>query len=135
VGFDIMNLPTKASGIIEIIAFDSGGGPSNVSTKFIPVTALEARQFQGSEASLPGNVIGYTWAGNKVIEYWNMDATTAAAGVLAKIIKPFKSYSATDTFTPPYGQEQQIITIVREYLGVIPPKDTINNNADIKANG
>lgn len=123
--FDIVNLPTKCAGIIEIVQLNI-----NATTLFVPVTVLEGRQLYGSEASLPGNVIGYTLLDNRTIEYWGMDSVTADAGVYARLIKQFKEFADTDDLLLPYGQDERIMELVRQYLGMIPPKDLINTNAD-----
>jgi hypothetical protein len=59
-----------------------------------------------------------------------MDGATASAGVDIRLIKQFKSYASTDEVLLPYGQNARILELVREYLGVIPPKDIINNNTN-----
>jgi len=121
---DVVDLPKKTGGIIEILT------SSTTTTLFIPVGTMEGEQLYGSEASLPGNVIGFSFSGARDIEYWDMTAGEAAAGVVIRLIKQFKSYSSTDNVKLPYGQDARVMELVREYLGVIPPKDTLNNNAD-----
>lgn len=125
--FDVVDLPKKAGGIIEITE------ASNNTTKYVPVSAIEGEQLYGSEGSLPDNIIGYTMHGSRIIEYWGMVVATVPADIVIKAIKQFKGYSITDNILLPYGQDERIIELVRQYLGVIPPKDLINDNAD--ANG
>lgn len=129
--FDVVDLPTVCGGIIEILSRATGVYPNiSTTTTFVPVSAIQGRQLYGSEASLPGNVIGYSWTRGRVIEYWGMDAATGAMGAVARIIKQFRSYSDTDNVVLPYGQDERIIELVRQFLGAIPPKDLINDNAD-----
>ena len=119
-------MPRKAGGIFDILL------STTTTTKFVPVSVLEGNQFYGAEGSLPGNVIGYSWNGARTVEFWDMSASEAAADVTVRAIKQFKSYASTDNVLLPYGQDERIIELVRQFLGVIPPKDIINNNADIK---
>ena len=122
---DMVDLPRKAGGVLEILM------PTTTTTKFIPVSTMEGEQLYGSEASLSGNVIGFSLSGNRYIEYWDLDiAETPAAGVVIRLIQQFKSYARTDNVLLPYGQDERIMELVRQYLGLIPPKDIINTEAD-----
>ena len=129
---DVVDLPRKSSGILEILQGTLLGlGPSNTTTtKFIPVSTMEGEQFYGSESSLPDNVIGFSFSGARAIEYWGMKAADATLGVYIRLIKQFKAYALTDNVILPYGRDQQIIELVRQFLGAIPPKDLVNDNAD-----
>ena len=121
---DIVDLPRKTGGIFDVLS-----GSDNTTT-FVPVSVLEGNQFYGSESSLPGTIVGYAWDGARSIEFWNMSASEASAGVKIRLIQQFKSYGSGDNVVLPYGQDQRIIEMVREFLG-LPPKDLVNNNADI----
>jgi len=129
---DVVDLPRKSSGILEILQGTLLGlGPSDTTTtKFIPVSTMEGEQFYGSESSLPDNVIGFSFSGARAIEYWGMKAADATLGVYIRLIKQFKAYALTDNVILPYGRDQQIIELVRQFLGAIPPKDLVNDNAD-----
>jgi hypothetical protein len=129
---DIVDLPRKTGGIMEIIQWDGVGLTANpeLSTLFVPVSTMEGEQLYGSESSLPGNVVGFSWSGDRRIEFWGLSAVRAAEGVNVRYIKQFRSYASTDRILLPFGQEQAIIDKVREYLGATPPKDLVNDNAD-----
>lgn len=118
---DIVDLPRKAGGILSIIEDDT------TTTKYVPVSILEGDQLHGSESSLPDNVIGFSMNGPRNIEYWNMSAAT---DLIVRVIPQFRSFSDTDNVPLPYGQDQRIIELVRQYLAGIPPKDTVNNEVD-----
>ena len=124
---DLVDLPRKSGGVYEITA------NANYSLKFIPVTTMEGEQIYGAESTLNGAEIGFAMTGPRYIEYWEMSSAEATAGVVIRAIKQFKSYSSTDNVLLPYGQDERIIELVREYLSGIPPKDLVNDNAD--ANG
>jgi len=124
---DIVDLPKKAGGVLEIMPDTA----VLTTTVFVPVSTLEGEQIYGSESSLPGNVIGFSFSGGRTIEYWDMSAAQAAQGVVVRLIQQFKSYSNTDNVLLPYGQNKAIIDLVREFMGAIPPKDLVNTNADV----
>ena len=131
---DIVDLPRKAGGILGVKE-DPSLGTTTTTTQFVPVSTTEGEQLYGSEGSLPGNVVGYSWAGYerdgvRAIEFWGATASPIANGVIVRYIKQFKSYTSTQTFIPPFGQDQLIIDKVREFMGATPPKDTVNDNAD-----
>jgi len=130
---DVVDLPRKTGGVYEIIT--PNGASTIPTTHFVPVTTMEGEQLWGSESSLPGTVIGFSWASSRIIEYWYMSPAEAADGVAIRLIKQFKSYANTDNVNLPYGQDQRIIDLTRQYMGAIPPKDLVNDNADIKVNG
>ena len=138
---DIVDLPKKGSGVLEIMKIAAiGAAITTTTTAFVPISTMEGEQFYGSEASLPGNIIGFSFSNGDptatgTLEFWNMDAATATAGVKARVIKQFRSYSSTDNVLLPYGQDARIIELVRQFLGDIPPKDLVNNNADPQRNG
>ena len=124
---DVVDLPRKTGGVFDVIAKDQ----TPAVTKFVPVTPLEGDQLMGSESSLPGNVVGYSFTGPRTIEYWDMSAAEAVASVVARLLKQFKSYSNSDNVLLPYGQDERIVELVRQYLGVIPPKDLVNDNTNV----
>jgi len=134
--YDVVDLPRKTGGILEVLQLDGGANPiiTTTTTNYVPVTTMEGEQFYGSEASLPGNVVGFSWmAGvwsNRYIEFWGMSAAEAAAGVSVRYIPQFSQLTATQEVLMPFGQDERIIEMVREFLGAIPPKDLVNDNAD-----
>lgn len=128
IGSDVVDLPKKTGGVLEIL-WDYFGD-TTTTTDFVPVSTMEGEQLYGSEASLPGTVIGFSWSGAQEVEFWGMSDAEALNDVRLRFIKQFKAYSATDNVLLPYGKDQLIIEKVREYLGVTPPKDLVNDNAD-----
>lgn len=133
---DIVDLPKKAGGVLEVFSnYSSQLG--STTTQFVPISTIEGQQLYGSESSLPGNVIGFSYTGKRIIEFWGNAVTLAAlkadGGVRIRAIQRFRSYSGTDTLMLPFGEDGRLMELVRDYLSGIPPKDTINDNAD--ANG
>jgi hypothetical protein len=126
---DVVDLPTKSGGVLEIMNRLSGFNTVLTSTTdFVPVSTMEGEQLYGSESTLPGSIIGFSWSGDRTIEYWG--DMSAIDSVFIRVIQQFKSYASTDNVIFPYGQNARILELVREYLGVTPPKDIINNNTN-----
>jgi hypothetical protein len=129
---DVVDLPKKTGGILEVLQWNEDGiSPElNHIVSFVPVSTMEGEQLYGSESSLPGNVAGYSWLGNRTLELWGLSSANASLGVSVRYLQQFRSYASTDRILLPFGQEQAIIDKVREYLGATPPKDLVNDNAD-----
>lgn len=127
---DVVDLPRATGGVIEVLSDVGSAGQL-----YVPMTTMQGEQLYGAEGTLPSlQIIGYSWSGAREIEYWDMDANNASYGVVVRLIQQFKSYSSTDNVLMPYGQDQRIIELTRQYLGAIPPKDLVNDNADIPVN-
>jgi hypothetical protein len=132
---DIVDLPKKAGGVLEVFSnYSSQLG--STTTQFVPVSTIEGQQLYGSESSLPDNVIGFSYTGKRIVEFWGsattLAALTADGGVRIRAIQRFRSYGLTDTLQMPYGQDERIMELVRQYLGAIPPKDLVNDEADMQ---
>ena len=125
---DVVDLPKKTGGVLEVMW--NYNDDTTTTTDFVPVSTMEGEQLYGSESSLLGNVIGFSWDGAQELEFWGMSAADAVNDVQIRFIKQFKGYSDSDNVLLPYGKDQLIIEKVREYLGVTPPKDLVNDNAD-----
>ena len=138
VSYDIVDLPRKTGGVFGIQSHSAGvpGQRNTTTTNFVPVSGMEGEQLYGSESYLPGNVIGFSWDGARTIEFWGSAvATILPNGVHVRYIKQFNGYADTDNVVLPYGQDERIIELVRQYLGVTPPKNLVNDNADTNING
>jgi hypothetical protein len=97
---DVVDLPRKTGGVLEVLT-----AALVPPTKYIPVSTMEGEQFYGSEGSLPSNVTGFAFSGARVIEFWNLSLPEIDGdGVKIRLIKQFKSYTATDNVLLPYGQ-------------------------------
>jgi hypothetical protein len=118
-----VNLPCKSSGILTINTV------TGTTLLFVPMNDMEMAQITDLDASLPANVIGYSVQPGR-IEYYNMDVITAGLELRILYIQEFNDYALSDEVIPPHGQDQKIMTLVRDFLAGIPPVDTINDNAD-----
>lgn len=116
-------LPGKRSGVRAVMTAEQG------ETAFFPMTNKE---FNLAPNTLMGQIttrIGYIVRGSKV-EYYNMNATVAAAGVRMDLIVPFTDLALTDEVKYPYGFDTDIVNTVLELSRGIPPVDLKDNNAD-----
>lgn len=122
---EIVPLPDINSGVLEILSLQSN------SLVFAPMKRDEIKQIEGLEVQDIDDVIGYTVYKDRVV-YTGMTTAIAAAGVVMTLVIPFHAYSDTDIVYFPKGQERTIIEMVLTQLGVIPPKDLLNNNGEAK---
>jgi hypothetical protein len=116
----------KASGVRRVDAVIQGG---NI---FYPMDAREVDlALNGSMFYQAANKIGYVVRRTR-IEYFNMKADVITSGVRLDIIPEFSAMDEDDVVKLPYGKENELIAGALEMLGVIPPVDLRDNNADIK---
>jgi hypothetical protein len=116
----------KASGVRRIDAQTQAG---NI---FYPMDAREADlAFNGSMFYQAGNKIGYVVKRTR-IEYFNMTTAVETSGVRLDIVVEFSSLDEDDVVKIPHGKEKELIAGTLEMLGVIPPVDLRDNNADAK---
>jgi len=121
-------LPDKASGIRRVDAVIQGGN------KFYPLLAHEADLIlNGSFFNIHPSKTGYVVKGGRV-EYVNITDTSAllTSGVRMDIVTEFTDLEDDDTVYVPHGQEDAFIKATLEVLGVIPPVDLSDTNADPK---
>ncbi len=116
-------MPGKRSGVMNVYTAEQG------EVAFSPMTKKEADLAPNTLTGLIGGRIGYIPRGDRV-EYYNMNATVAAAGVRMDIIVPFTDLALTDEVKYPYGYDLEITKATLEILGVIQPVDLKDNNSD-----
>ena len=138
---DVVDLPRATGGVLEISKRDLTFDQSGLYTRFVPMTTMQGQQMYNSESALYRKAstvgsnttpVGFSYSRTRQIEFWGMTAADVLdhGQVYVRLIKQFTSYANTDNVNLPYGQDERIIELVRQYLGVIPPKDLINNNKD-----
>lgn len=117
-------LPDKKSGIRNIFTVQMGG------IAFYPMSSLEADLVnRNTYFSLITNKIGYVVYPDRV-EYFGMTDAVRTSGVRMDIIIPFSVYLDTDTVNVPGNASNDLIKGVLELLGVIPPVDLMDDNAN-----
>jgi hypothetical protein len=120
-------LPDKASGIRRVDSLIQGG------SKFYPVDSREADLLLNGSFFKQSTKIGYIVKPTRV-EYVNMQTGVVATGVRMDIVTEFMDLEDTDTIYIPHGKEREFIAGVLEIMGVVPPVDLRDDNADPKTN-
>ena len=125
---DYVPLPDLASGVRAIYTATTGG------KVFIPMSA-QSFDFvtHSTHTSNVTDMIGYVVRRDKV-EYFNMDSTTQSAGVRMEILLPFRSYADTDDVLLPFSRDLDFLEAVLRIMGIVPPADLKDDNADEKVN-
>lgn len=125
----LVPLPDKRGGVRSLRS------SLGLSVYFVPVTHQELSLMEDSQSddlitSSP-SVIYYAVYEN-VIDFKNMTATIAAAPFYLDLLVAFTSLTDTDEVPLPYGKNTEILKMALEILGVVPPKDLLDNNSDVK---
>lgn len=119
---DYIPLPDKASGVRGVYTITTGG------KLFYPMTATEFDLItRNTHTSNVSAEIGYVVRGGK-LEFWNMDATTLAAGVRMEILIPFRTYADTDDVLMPFSRDVDLMQAIFNILGIVPPTDLEDDN-------
>ena len=119
-------LPDKASGVRHVYTEETGG------TGFFPMSGTEFDLMgRGVLSANVTNRIGYVVRPTR-IEYYGMDATTKAAGVRVQVLQLFREYSDSDVVNMPFSRDVDLIQAVLTLLGVVPPVDLKDDNAEVK---
>lgn len=117
-------LPDKASGVRHVFTEETGG------TGFYPMSGTEFDLMsRGVLSANVSNKIGYVVRPTRV-EYYGATAAVIAAGVRMHVLQLFREYSDTDTVNMPFSRDIDLVKAVLELLGVIPPVDLQDTNAD-----
>ena len=121
-------LPDKASGVRHVYSMTSDSDNSD----FYPMTETEYDLM--SEGVLSNNVrskYGYVVRPD-IIEIYGMSATDTLAKVRIRVLQLFREYSDSDVVNMPFGRDIDLIQAVLTLLGVVPPVDLKDDNAEVK---
>lgn len=126
---NLVPLPDKRGGVRNI-RFDSNYDDYS----FIPVTDQEMVLMQWSQAgaitTTTPAVMYFTVRSDKV-EFRYQSATPFLTNTLQiDLLVAFTSLSDTDDVPLPYGKDVEIMKMALEMIGVVPPKDLLDNNAE-----
>jgi hypothetical protein len=124
-GYTIINFPDKASGVRRVSPKVQSG------VVYYPMDEREVELASaGSYFDTVTAKIGYIVTPER-IEYYGMDAVTAAAGVRLDLIIPFSQYADTDEVTVPEITDEEgkaFTDVVMEVMSIIKPSDFIDDN-------
>jgi hypothetical protein len=125
----LVPLPDKRGGVRSLRS------SLGLSVYFVPITHQELALMEDSQAdnliTTSPSVIYYA-VHEDVIDFKNMTATIAAAPFYLDLLVAFTSLTDTDEVPLPYGKNMEILKMALEILGVVSPKDLLDNNSDVK---
>ena len=121
----VMNLPSKGRGVYRIQSRE------DAAVKFIPVTWYEVDQVLSSELQYVTSKVWYTVETTRII-FHNIPNGNSTDALAVWMIPKFYDLASTDDFNMPMGQDQKVIEAVITNLGLVKPKDLLNNNSDIQ---
>ena len=124
----LVPLPDKRGGVRSIVA------SADTDVYFVPVTDQELMLMDESQAdndlTTSAPIVVYYVVRPDVIEFKNMTSTIAAGTLTLDMVVAFTSLLDTDRVPLPYGKNIEIMKMALEMIGVIPPKDLLDNNAE-----
>lgn len=126
---ELVPLPDKRGGARVI------NDHTDTNIYFVPITDQEFQLMKSSQVdditTTTPNVIYYVTGIDELL-FVNMTAAIAAHTITADLIVAFTSVSDTTEVRLPYGKDAEIIKMALEMLGVVPPKDLLDNNSDVR---
>jgi len=135
-GYNYVPMPDKASGIrsIRLPAVSRGTYPK---IKFYPMSETEYDLLKNSQAyNVISNTdiehlrIGYVVRRTQ-IDLFNYPTAFGASDTLqVRILRPFTDYSDSDIVHMPHGKDIDIMRMVLEFFGIVPPVDLKDDNKD-----
>lgn len=124
---ELVPLPDKRGGVRLIIDH------TNSNVFFVPITDQEYQLMKSSQAegltTTTPTVIYYFTTMSEIV-FANMTAAIADHTITADLIPAFTSITDTTEVRLPYGKNIEIMKMALEIIGVIPPKDLLDNNAE-----
>lgn len=123
----VVPMPDKRGGVRAIRS------TLGLDTYFAPITNMELALMEDSQAdslTVTTPTVVYYTVFSDIIDFKNMTATIAAAPFFLDLLVAFTSLADTDQVPLPYGKNVEIMKMALEMIGVIPPKDLLDNNAE-----
>lgn len=117
----------KASGVRKIYAYSDGS-----MKRFYPMDSRESDlALSGSYFHSVGTRYGYVVKASRV-EYFNMveDGSARFTPVIMEVVPQFTALADDDNVIIPQGRENALLAGTLEIMGVVPPVDLKDDNAD-----
>jgi hypothetical protein len=124
-----VTLPDKRGGVRSI--FDQ----TDTDVYFAPVTDQELALMEESVADgliVTAPIVVYYVVRPDRVEFKNMSAVLATHLLTLDMLPTFTDLADTDDIPLPFGKHVEIIKMALEVLGVVPPKDLLDNNSDVQ---
>ena len=125
----LVPLPDKRGGVRAIRS------SLGLDVYFSPITHQELGLGDGSQAddlTTTTTRVVYFVTYESTLFFKNMTSTIAAAPIYLDLLVAFTSLIDSDEVPLPYGKDVEIMKTALEILGVVPPKDLLDNNSDIR---
>jgi hypothetical protein len=126
---NLVTLPDKRGGVRSII------DDSDNDVYFAPITDQELALMEESQAdalTTTTPIVVYYVVRPGIIEFKNMSAAMLYHKMTFDFLVAFTDLLDADDIPLPYGKHLEIIRSALEMLGVVPPKDLLDNNSDVK---
>lgn len=123
----LVPMPDKRGGVRAIRS------TLGLATYFTPITHQELSLMEDSQAddlTVTAPAVVYYTVFSGTINFKNMTAAIAAAPFFLDLLVAFTSLVDTDEVPLPYGKNTEIMKMALEMIGVVPPKDLLDNNAE-----
>ena len=123
----LVPLPDKRGGVRNII------DEQDRDIYFVPVTDQELslmEESQGSTLTTTTPIVAYFAVRPTIVEFEGLTSTELYHTFTFDLIVAFTSLSDSDDVPLPYGKDAEIMKMALEMIGVVPPKDLLDNNAE-----
>jgi len=125
----LVPMPDKRGGVRNII------DEEDTDIYFAPVTDQEIALMEESQATAlttSSPMVAYFAPRSTYIELMGLTVTELYHTFSFDLLVAFTSLSDSDEVPLPYGKNTEILKMALEILGVVPPKDLLDNNSDVK---
>ena len=125
----LVPLPDKRGGVRNII------DEEDRDIYFVPVTDQELSLMEESQSNVlttSSPMVAYFAVRPNMVEFEGLTATELYHTFTFDLIVAFTSLSDGDEVPLPYGKNVEIMKMALEMIGVIPPKDLLDNNSDTR---
>jgi hypothetical protein len=125
----LVPLPDKRGGVRSIVS------SADTDVYFVPVTDQELMLMEEAQADsllVTTPIVVYYIVRPTMIEFKNMTPAIAGGTLTLDMIVAFTSLVDADEVPLPYGKNAEVIKMALEMLGIVQPKDLLDNNSDLK---
>lgn len=125
----LVPLPDKRGGVRSIVS------SADTDVYFVPTTDQELilmDEAQVDSLIVTTPIVVYYVVRPDIIEFKNMTVAIATGTLTLDLLVAFTSLADSDQVPLPYGKNAEVLKMALEILGVVQPKDLLDNNSDLK---
>ena len=126
----LVPLPDKRGGVRSVI------DEADTDLYFVPVTDQELMLMEESQVvddlTMTTPIVAYYVVRPTLVEFKGLSVTQLDDTYTFDLLVAFTSLLDTDEVPLPFGKNAEIIKMALEIIGVVPPKDLLDNNSDIR---